>query len=154
VKPPLAGLIRPFHCLFHLLVKRVLKLFFQVFPKLLATLLFLSLDKPLDSAIAFTVEGSDRVAVGVVSFDASTAAAQNETAANIATHDWAHSGHCLSPFAAFHSSRTVLSEACSAALTFMHRFHALGSIRSLTAPSTQSRRSLGSMASNSQHSLP
>src|SRR5262249_39809285 len=53
-----------------------------------------------------------------------------------------------------HFARTVFSERCSALLTLSQRFHATGSINSSIACSTQSRRSLGSIASSSQHRLP
>src|SRR4051794_13305322 len=46
--------------------------------------------------------------------------------------------------------RIVFSDSCSARLTTSQRFHATGSINSSMAPSTQSRRSLGSIASSSQ----
>src|SRR5262249_4050618 len=52
------------------------------------------------------------------------------------------------------SLRIVLSDSCSALFTTSQRSHAMGSIRLSISRSTQSRRSLGSIASSSQHSWP
>src|SRR5262249_2798465 len=52
-----------------------------------------------------------------------------------------------------HFAMIVFSDSRSARLTASQRFHATGSIRFLISRSTQSRRSFGSIASSSQHSL-
>src|SRR6516165_10417389 len=54
----------------------------------------------------------------------------------------------------FQRSRNVLRFFCSAVLTSSQRAQASGSINSLIAFSTHSRRALGSIASSSQHWLP
>src|SRR5204863_8713046 len=54
----------------------------------------------------------------------------------------------------FQPDKIDRSDSCSARLTLSLRAHATGSIRSLIVSSTQSRRSLGSIASSSQQRAP
>ena len=55
--------------------------------------------------------------------------------------------------AAFQPCKIVLSDSCSALLTTSHRSQATGSISFSIAALTQSRRSLGSIASSSSSGL-
>src|SRR5262249_21541231 len=63
-------------------------------------------------------------------------------------------GHAPPPLTPFQPSSTWCSDSCSALLTAAQRAQATGSTNSRTALSTQSRKSLGSIASSSQQRSP